>query len=216
MKHYKGKKMKLSSRKELLQEAEIELSKIKESFIKENPEFMDKFRKKDFFTSIVSDKEKEDKKSPVKGIDYERWGEYIFDPDISQIDYKKLRKKDPTLPKEDPRNLKIFKEYPFAMEPFKKWLYFSDEYGSFAKRQNLLNGSKNSKQREELIKKLFPQLLTKRQSFSTDKYFNIYKLRDELPKDFVDLIGNKEKWGIIVRYLLAKFLYAIDPRDSGE
>jgi hypothetical protein len=176
--------MKLSSRKELLKEAELELEKIREASFK-SPKMR-------------------------KGVDYEKYGHYIYDPDISQIDYEELRKKDPTLPKEDPRGWKIFRdETLWSMEPYVKWLYFSDELGSYASRKNLYYGAENSNVRKQLMKRLDPLLLTKKQRMETDPVYNIIKLRNELPKSFIELVSNKNKWGVVVRYLLGKLLYAM-------
>ena len=197
--------MKLSSRRELLEQSEVELERIRENLLVENPDFLNKFKEKDFFTKQF----KEKGKKPSKGFDYERYGHYIYDPDISEIDYESLRKKDSTLPKKDPRTLPIFKDYPWAIEPYMKWLYFSNELGSFANRQNLYYGSKNSKARELLMKKLDPRLLSKSQRIETNPQFNINKLKDELPDSFYQLVSNKEKWSVVIRYLIGKFLWSM-------
>jgi hypothetical protein len=177
--------MKISSRKQLLKEADIELKKIQELTFS--------------------------KPKMVKGADYEKWGDLIYDPDISQIDYEELRKKDPTLPKEDPRGWPIFwDETLWGMEPYIKWLYFSDEFGSYAKRKNFYYGAENSKIRAELLKKLDPSRLTKQQKQQSSVFFNTPELKKKLPKTFIELVSNKDKWSISIRYILAKFLDSID------
>ena len=179
--------MKLSSRKELLKEAEIELEKIRES-------------------SIF----KSQRAQMRKGTDYEKYGQYIYDPDISQIDYEKLKEKDPTLPKSDPRGWKIFRdETLWAMEPYVKWLYFSDELGSYINRKNLYYGVENSNVRTQLMKRLDPHLLTKKQRIESSPSLNIIELKNQLPKSFIELVSNKNKWGVVVRYLLGKLLFAM-------
>ena len=82
-------------------------------------------RRKDLFTKSLLEKE-EKVKQPVKGIDYDRYGSYIPDPDVSHYDYKKLREKDRTLPVNDPRTTGVQSEYGFSLNPLQKWLYFSD------------------------------------------------------------------------------------------
>jgi hypothetical protein len=177
--------MKLSSRKQLLKEADIELKKIKELTFS-GPRMR-------------------------KGVDYEKWDDLIYDPDISQIDYEELRKKDPTLPKEDPRGWEIFwDETLWGMEPYIKWLYFSDELGSYAKRKNFYYGADNSNVRKELIKKLDPSGLTKKQKQQVSKFFNTPDLKKKLPKSFIELVSNKDKWSIVIRFILAKFLDSLD------
>jgi hypothetical protein len=172
--------MNLSSRSELLKASEIELQKIRKSLSES-----DKMR---------------------KGIDYEKYGGYIYDPDISNFDWEELRKKDPTLPKKDPR--KSY-EHEWTIEPYIKWLYFSNELGSYVNRRNLYYGADNPKDREKLMKRLDPLLLTKKQRIETDPVFNITQLKNELPKTFVELMSDKKKWGVSVRYLLGKLLYAM-------
>jgi hypothetical protein len=172
-------------------------------------------RRKDLFTKSLVEKE-EKVKQPVKGVDYDRYGSYIPDPDVSHYDYKKLREKDRTLPVNDPRTTGDQAYYGFSLDPLQKWLYFSDYLGSYERRKRILTDDRYSTERMIIWRKYSPSTLTKRQSFESDKYFNIYELERQLPNNLVDLLLHKEKWGILIRYLLGRFLYMIDRRDSGE
>ena len=63
------------------------------------------------------------------------------------------------------------------------------------------------------MRKYSPTTLTKRQYFESSKYFNIYELERELPNDLGGLLVHKGKIGILIRYLLGRFLYLIDRGD---
>jgi hypothetical protein len=77
-----------------------------------------------------------------------RWGEDIYDPDISGISWKIRRRKDPTLPKYDPRESRNG-GYRYDLSPLEKWLYFSDDFGSYAERKTHYADQENN---SELLK----------------------------------------------------------------
>ena len=158
-------------------------------------------RRNDFFTRSYFRRRKVKYLLPRKGIDYERWGRYIFDPDVSQIDYNKLRENDHTLPKVDPRTLEPYSLGHYEMEPSRKWLYFSDDLGSFEKRRDLLRMKGYSVKKERIMKKVNPDLLRTSQRYETDYYFNIDRLNQQVPEMIYDLK--------IVSLLFVPFRYMI-------
>lgn len=177
--------MKLSSRKELIKEAELELEKIRELTFK--------------------------KPKMTRGGQYDRWGDLIYDPDISEIDYEELKRKDPTLPKKDPRGWKIFwDETLWRFPQYMKWLYFSDELGSYANREKLYLGAYGENARKQLMKKLDPTLLTQKQKQQSSPLFNTPELKKQMPKTFIELVSDKKKWNVVVRYFLASILDAMN------
>lgn len=189
--------MKLSSRKKLLKEADDELKSIRadiflkknlsESFFREMWDYIKSIQGKSFFP-IDSDTKKTitKKKDTVfsKPPYANRWGEKIWDPDISEFDYEEMRRKDPTLPKYDPRFFGAFSLGTFDLEPAIKWLYFSDDFGSFAERV------KHPTDPEAMLKKYpgyYPNLMNK------------------LPNDLMTVLNNKSKYektiGDLIRLL---------------
>lgn len=154
--------MKLSSRKELLSESEFELQKI---------------RKK-----IHEDYN-------LKKFDYDDM--YLFDP---KYDWKELRKKDPTLPEIDPRywykegffGTKKIPIQSFSMGNMTKWLYFSDDLGSYLKRSAMIKDG-DKKFSEELRSVVYPKTIEK------------------LPSSFLELIQLKKGYASILS-LLGKIL----------
>ncbi len=93
----------------------------------------------------------------VRGINFHRWGDAIYDPDVSSICYYKRRRADKTLPFFDPRDSK-WVDY-WELTPYEKWLYFSDELGSYERRKEFFNLNDGSKERLALEKRLNPNLL---------------------------------------------------------
>ena len=101
------------------------------------------------------------------GIHYERWGEWIYDPEVFSYSWPDLRSSDPTLPKHDPRDM----YWPgrlrhptdgaryWELAPYVKWLYFSNEHGSYAKRLELFNSATDTQERIKLEQRLNPGLL---------------------------------------------------------
>lgn len=190
--------MKLSSRKKLLEDADIELKKIRDNIANNviSEGFWDTLKSlkgKSFFPIITDDDiEKKEidriKSSPYNKPPYaNRWGEKVFDPDISYFDYEELRRKDPTLPKLDPRIKGRFVGE-FDMVPALKWLYFSDDFGSYAER----------------VKKMVEPESLKR------KYPGYWPdLMNKMPEDIMTVLNNKGKYrGIIedIIYLLTSVL----------
>ena len=126
-----------------------------------------------------------------EGVDYNRWGEFILDPDVSHYDYFELRRMDPTLPKSDPRGPNSFGDTTVltCMEPYRKWLYFSTDLGSYKKRCEMYYGygSHDSNKRPRLLKKLDTTLLTDTEKEILDKrrvqastYFNYIELEEQI------------------------------------
>lgn len=126
-----------------------------------------------------------------EGVDYNRWGEFIFDPDVSRYDYFELRRMDPTLPKSDPRGPNIFGDTKAlrTMSPEMKWLHFSDELGSYEKRQKMYFGDsvRDRQKRDRLLRKLDPDKLTemereilRRRRVESSRYFNYIALDEQL------------------------------------
>jgi len=197
--------MKLSSRKNLLIEADDELNNIRKSIKKENInegfwDIIKSLQGKSFFP-IKSDedvareeaereREREEriKNSPYGKPPYaKRWGEKVYDPDISYFDYEEMRKKDPTLPKVDPRVIGRFKTE-FDMGPALKWLYFSEDFGSYENRLKKL-GTPES--REKLYPGYWPNLMEK------------------LPDDIMTILNDKQKYGSLIKdiiFLLTKLI----------
>jgi hypothetical protein len=93
----------------------------------------------------------------VRGINFHRWGEAIYDPDVSSVCYYERRRADKTLPFFDPRDSK-WANY-WELTPYEKWLYFSDELGSYERRKEFFNLNDGSKERLALEKRLNPNLL---------------------------------------------------------
>lgn len=148
--------MKLSSRKQLLFESELVIQKIRKKI-------------------------KEDLK--LKDFD--------FDKDVSTYDWEEMRKKDPTLPEKDPRywyregffgEKKIPRKW--EMSELLKWVYFSDDFGSYLKRSQMAD---DPKMNIELRKKLFPHTI------------------DNLPPSYLGLIGNKKDFKSLL-LLIGKIL----------
>lgn len=190
--------MKISSRKKLLEDADIELKKIRDN-IKVNLmseglwDILKSLKGKSFFP-IITDDDIEKKEidrinnSPYNKPPYaNRWGEKVLDPDISYFDYDEMRRKDPTLPKLDPRLRGRFLGE-FDMSPARKWLYFSQDFGSYANR---------------LEKMVDPDALKK-------KYPGYWPdLMNKMPDDIMTVLNNKGKYrGIIedIIYLLTSVL----------
>lgn len=148
--------MRLSSRKELLLESELDLQKIRNR-IREDL----KFKKFD------------------------------FGQDFSKYDWEEMRKKDPTLPEQDPRYW--YKEGFFGTKkiPSKweltellKWVYFSDDFGNYLKRSSMLADPKINM---EWRKQMFPHTIK------------------NLPPSYVDLIGDKKSFASLLS-LIGKIL----------
>jgi hypothetical protein len=153
-------------------------------------------------------------RTSVKGVDHDRWGTYIYDPDISFIDYVQLKEKDDTLPEIDPRIQVQYKSLQYSLDPHVKWLYFSNEYGSFAKRKMILDSDTKSTRTTKIMRKVYPELLTRRQSIESDKHFNIYDLKNQLPTSFIHLLTDRTKWSILTRYVIGRVFYSILPNDK--
>jgi hypothetical protein len=154
--------MKLSSRKELLSESEFELQKIRKKIYEE---------------------------SKLKKVDYSKMG--IWSP---EYDWEKLRKKDPTLPKIDPRywykegffGTKKIPIDSFIFGDMQKWLYFSDDLGSYLKRSAMIKKG-DKKFDEELRNIIYPKTIEK------------------LPSSYLELIQLKRGFSSILS-LLGKIL----------
>lgn len=150
----------ISSRKKLLKESNKELRVIKNKL-----------------TSVSESKTSNKFDRPPYS---NRWGDMVFDPDISKFDYDEMRKKDPTLPEYDPRYFGKF-TVNFDLGPAQKWLYFSDDLGSYAER---LKKVTTSDARKYIYPGYYPDLL------------------DKLPNDIVTILNNKSKYkGIIGRLI---------------
>lgn len=183
--------MKLSSRQKLLEEADAELKKIRRSvganLMSEGFwDILKSLKGKSFFPieteeDILNKKLEKIKNSPFGKPPYaNRWGEKVFDPDISYFDYDEMRRKDPTLPKLDPRIQGRFVSK-FDMNPALKWLYFSDDFGSYAER----------------IKKMaVPQALQR-------QYPGYWPgLMNKLPEDIMTVLNDKQKYRGIIKDII--------------
>ncbi len=95
----------------------------------------------------------------IQGVNYERWGDLIYDPDVESINYQKRRENDPTLPIYDPRDSKDNRLGYHELAPYMKWLFFSDERGSYKNRWEFFNSDHDSPERKELEKRLNPYRL---------------------------------------------------------
>jgi hypothetical protein len=149
------------------------------------------------------------------GIDYNRWGEFILDPDVSKYDYYALRRRDPTLPKSDPRSPNVFGDTNalLYMEPYWKWLYFSSDYGTYEKRCQIYYGYGNydAQKRQKLIKQLDPSILTEKEQetlrirrVKSSTYFNYLDLGEQIAAEAQNKSSQGSLLFLKVRYRVAK------------
>lgn len=183
----------MSTRKKLLEEADIELNRIRRE-IHRNDKISEGFwekikslRGKSFVPLDWYEKKQEREKEKLKKYSKppfaNRWGEKISDPDISWQDYEEMRRIDPTLPKYDPREYNGLKQR-YALQPWRKWLYFSEDYGSYEERLKRAGSP-------EFLSKLYP-------GYWPDKL-------NELPKDAMEIFDNKKEY----ESLIAKIFWTL-------
>lgn len=176
--------MNISTRKKLLEEADLELIEIRKKISNHDmvaEGFWEKI--KNLKNKLSQTRDSKDIVNTKTSTHSNRWGSQIVDPDISWQDYKKMRQLDPTLPKIDPREFRDLKVR-YKLEPWSKWLYFSKDYGSY--EQRLKNIGK-----PEVVSKLYP-------GYWPDKM-------NELPQDAIQIFDNKKEY----EGLFAKILWML-------
>ena len=149
------------------------------------------------------------------GIDYNRWGEFVLDPDVSRFDYYELRRRDSTLPKSDPRDPNVFGDTNalLYMEPYWKWLYFSSDFGTYEKRCQIYYGYGNydAQKRQKLLRQLDPSLLTEKEQetlrirrVKSSTYFNYLDLGEQIAAEAQNKSSQGSLLFLKVRYRVAK------------